>query len=90
MLYTTAKIALCLAGADAFQAGMMMPLRAVPAASAAVTMQVAEAEVASPVALAKVRANASPSHAQRTAPRSRPFYFLASLCLRRCGVVWTW
>merc|ERR1719165_37153 len=31
----------------------MMPLRAVPAASAAVTMQVAEAEVASPVALAK-------------------------------------
>ena len=88
MLYTTAKIALCLAGADAFQAGMMMPLRAVPAASAAVTMQVAEAEVASPVALAKVRANASPSHAQEPL-RARALFI--SLLLSACGVVvWTW
>jgi len=53
MLYTAATLAVFLSGADAFQAGMMMPLRAVPARTASAAMQVAEAEVASPVALAK-------------------------------------
>merc|ERR1719171_3128897 len=48
MLYTAATLA-----ALSFQAGMMMPLRAVPARAAPAAMQVAEAEVASPVALAK-------------------------------------
>merc|ERR1719171_3283666 len=48
MLYTAATLA-----ALSFQAGMMMPLRAVPARAAPAAMQVAEAEAASPVALAK-------------------------------------
>ena len=52
MIYATAAMAL-LVGADAFQAGMM-PARSSVARSASAAMQVAEAEVASPVALAKV------------------------------------
>jgi len=53
MIYAACTLALFLGGAEAFSAGMMMPLRSVAAGPASVTMQVAEAEVASPVALAK-------------------------------------
>jgi len=57
MLYTVAACALFLGGADAFQAGAL-PSRSAVTRSASAIMQVAEAEVASPVALAKVRARA--------------------------------
>ena len=55
MLYTVSTLAL-LYGANAFQMGYT-PARAtmVRGAASLATMQVAEAEVASPVALAKVR-----------------------------------
>merc|ERR1719231_1830872 len=54
MLYTIAKVALIISSADAFQAGSL-PARHNSAVtrSASAAMQVAEAEVASPVALAK-------------------------------------
>jgi hypothetical protein len=56
MLYKSAAAVFVLAsGADAFQAGALSGLTRAAVARPAVSMQVAEAEVASPVALAKVR-----------------------------------
>ena len=56
MIYSVCALAL-LNGASAFQAGAMpASVRAAVARPSMATMQVAEAEVASPVALAKVRA----------------------------------
>lgn len=53
MLYKTVAALAFFGGADAFQAGIA-PSRSVVQAHKAVTMQVTEAEVAAPVALAKV------------------------------------
>merc|ERR1719478_473960 len=52
MLYAVGTLSLILGSAHGFQAGMM-GMRSSVVTSAAVIMQVAEAEVASPVALAK-------------------------------------
>ena len=60
MIYSVCALAL-LNGASAFQAGAMpASVRAAVARPSMATMQVAEAEVASPVALAKVRARPPP------------------------------
>jgi len=56
MLYKSAVVVALLGGADAFQAGPAAPRSRVSVSRKAVSMQVAEAEVAAPVALAKVRA----------------------------------
>ena len=64
MIYTTVAFAALIGAADAFQAGMMSAPRSAVRSSAA-TMQVAEAEVASPVALAKVRAPSAAATSRR-------------------------
>ena len=59
MIYTVGTLALLIGGADAFSAGSMGARSSVVSASS-VRMQVAEAEVASPVALAKVSPTQQP------------------------------
>ena len=54
MIYSVCALAL-LQGANAFQAGALPSSMRAAVTRSAATMQVAEAEVASPVALAKVR-----------------------------------
>ena len=65
MIYSICALAL-LNGVDAFSAGALpASVRAVVTRPSIVNMQVAEAEVASPVALAKVRCCSGQTHCQR-------------------------
>ena len=62
MIYKCVAFASLALGADAFSAGALPSRQSAVARSASAQMQVAEAEVASPVALAKVRRSQGASH----------------------------
>jgi hypothetical protein len=80
MIYSCIAFSVLISGAEAFSAGVLRPHAATGARSAMVNMQVAEAEVASPVSLAKVRP--TPRRARVMAPL--PLAVVADVVLSSC------